>query len=194
MQRIVAATKTLLLVAIGYATLSGCGGMSPTLFVHPEFNFGFLERVAVVPFENLTQEQGAGARISRFFIAELLATESFDVVEPGEVSRVLQDYGTLRTGDLTQQQIIDAGTALKVQGLFLGTINETSSLRSGSTTKHVVTITTRLVETETGSTVWSATHTEGSGSFAGSILGTGSKSQSEVMRRCIRNVLSTLVD
>ncbi|MDH3892705.1 MAG: CsgG/HfaB family protein [candidate division Zixibacteria bacterium] len=181
-------------VMLTAALLAGCGGLRPTLFLHPEYNFGYVERVAVVPFENLTNERGAASRASRYFIAQLLSSESFDVVEPGEVTRVLNEQATVRTGDLTKDQIIAVGQALGVQGLFLGTVNETSASRSGSAPEHVVTLVVRMVETETGETVWSATHTESGRGFWASLFGAGGRSQSEVMRRCVKKVLSTLVE
>ena len=64
--------------------LSGCGGTGSTKFLHPEFDFGYVERVAVIPFDNLSNDQGAGARATRYFLSELLATEAFEVVDgPG---------------------------------------------------------------------------------------------------------------
>lgn len=181
-------------IALLAAALAGCGGLRPTLFLHPEYNFGFVERVAVIPFENLTNERGAASRATRYFISQLLASESFEVIEPGEVTRVLNEHATVRTGDLTQDQIRAIGQALKVQGLFLGTVNETSAARSGTSSEHVVTLVVRMVETETGETVWSATHTESGRSFWASLFGAGGRSQSEVMRRCVKRVLSTLVE
>jgi hypothetical protein len=176
------------------AVFSGCGGMPATLFIHPEFDFGYVERVAVIPLENLTGEQGAGSRATRFFLAELLATEAFVVIEPGEVTRVLSKHATVRTADLTQEQIVSIGRDLNVQGLFFGSVNETSSRRSGSNSEHVVSLVVRLVETDTGETVWSAAHTEGGRSFWSKLFGTGGKSQSEVMRKCVEEALSTLMD
>lgn len=183
-----------LIVTLLVAALAGCGGLRPTLFLHPEYNFGFVERVAVVPFENLTNERGAASRATRYFIAQLLASESFEVIEPGEVSRVLNELATVRTGDLTRDQITAIGQVLRVQGLFLGTVNETSAARSGSSPQHVVTLVVRMVETETGETVWSATHTESGRGFWAALFGAGGRSQSEVMRRCVKKVLSTLVE
>ena len=52
----------------------------------------------------------------------------------------------------------------------------------------------RLIETETGVTVWSATNTEDSASFWSSLFGTGQKSSSVVMRNCIDGCLDTLMD
>jgi len=172
----------------------GCAGMKPTLFVHDEFNFDFLERVAVIPFDNLSKDQGAGARASRIFISELLAAEVFDVLEPGEVSRVLENHSIIRSDALNMEQIVTVGKEMGVQAVFLGAVTESTLMRGGSSAGITVTIVARMVETEMGMTVWSATHTTGNRSFWSSLFGTGKKSHSEVMRSCVEKILKTLVD
>ncbi len=187
--------KTLTLVLVGLAALaiSGCGGTRPTTFVYPDYNFGYIERIAVVPMENLTNEQGAGARVTRFFVTELLATEAFDVVEPGEVTQALQSMSLFRTAELTQDQAVQLGEKLQVQGLFLGSITESAVVRSGGSTVNFVTVTARLVETDTGTTIWSATHTENNKSFWSTMFGTANRSMAEVTRECVHHCLGTLV-
>ncbi len=172
----------------------GCSGVKPTLFVHRDFNFSYLERVAVIPFENLTQDQGAGARTTRFFSTELLAAEAFEVVEPGEVTRALSAQGTLRTGELNQDQLIAIGKELGTQALFLGSVGESSTSRSGGGAVNTVTLTVRLVETDTGSTIWSATHTEQGRGFWSTLFGTAEPSMSEVTRRCVEKTIETLIN
>ena len=175
------------------AWLVGCSSVPPTTFIHPGFDFAYVEKVAVIPFENLSNDQGAGARASWYFIAELLATEAFDVVEPGEVARALEKYSLVRTADLTQEQMVDLGQRLQVQGLFMGSVNESSTSRSGGTEINVVTLTARLVETDVGTTVWSSTNTMTGKNFWSSLFGTASKSKSEVTRMCVDQSLGTLV-
>jgi len=168
--------------------------MKPTIFVNPEYNFDFVEKVAVIPFENLSNNQGAASRTTRLFISELLSAEAFDVIEPGEVTRALNKFSILDPADLTQEQITSVGKELKVQALFMGSVNESASIRSGSVTTNVVTLVVRLVETENGTTVWSSTHTEGGRGFWSSLFGTGEKSNSEVTRKCVRKTIKTLID
>ena len=183
-------TATLIIALLMTA---GCGGMRPTVFVHEEYNFQFVERVAVVPFDNLSKDQGSGARATRVFIGQLLAADAFDVVEPGEVAKALEKYSLVRTSELTTEQIIDLGKQLRVQGLFLGTVTEADVIRTGGTTANTITMVARLVETETGATVWSATNTAGGRGFWASLFGTGDKPQSEVMRNCVKTLLGTLI-
>jgi len=184
----------LLILAVLASLLTGCAGMKPTIFLHPEYNFGYIEKVAVIPFENLSKEQGAASRATRLFVSELLATESFEVVEPGEVSRALEKFATIRAAQLTQAQLVEIGKQLGVQALFLGSVNESSSMRSGSASTSVVTMVVRLVETDEGVSVWSATHTEGGRGFWATLFGTGQKSESEVTRNCVKKTLKTLIN
>jgi len=183
-----------IIIVLGLVIMTGCGGGAPTVFLHPEFDFSYVEKVSVVPFENLTTEQGGGARATRFFTAELLASGAFSVIEPGEVTRVLADHGLVRTAQLTTEQIISIGEDLNVQGLFLGTINESSAMRSGSTTVSVISVVIRLVETDTGATVWSASNSSDSSTFWSSIFGSKQQSKSEVLRACLDDCLDTLLD
>jgi TolB-like protein len=175
------------------ALLVACSGMKPTVFVNKQYNFNFLEKVAVVPFENLSTDQGAGARITHIFLTELLAAESFDIVEPGEVSKVTQKYIGSGGSALTRDQITEIGKTLGVQGIILGSVNETTGSRAGGSTTTEVTIDVRMVETETGQTVWSATNTEGGRGFWASLFGTGDKSEAETARKCVQRVIRTLV-
>ena len=62
------------------------------------------------------------------------------------------------------EQIVSLGQALGVQALIMGTVTQSENLRSGSVPIPVVTLDLRMVETETGATVWAATQSEKGGS------------------------------
>ena len=174
----------------------GCGacGVGPTTFTHPNYNFGFIERVAVLPFEDLSSDRGAGARMSRYFVSELLEAEVFDIVEPGEVSNQLVKLGALGVSELTPELIVGLGRDLRAEALFFGTVTESASVRSGSTTESVITINVRLVETETGSVVWSTTLTETGRGFWSGLFGTNGATMGEVSRRAAASAVSELVN
>ena len=182
----------ILLAAAAVLVALGCA-RGPTVFINDEYNFQYVERVAVVPFDNLTSDQGAGNRVTRVFIADLLAEKAFDIVEPGEVSRVLEKFSTVRTSQLTQEQITAIGQELKVQGIIFGNVTEMTSSRSGSAMVNTVTLVIRMVETETGATVWSATNTSGGRGFWGALFGGGDKSESEAIRDCVKGAVKTLI-
>lgn len=174
-------------------SLPACTPMLPTTFVHPAFDFSYVRRVAVIPFENLSDDRGAGARMSRYFVSELLATEAFSVVEPGEVSKALTAMGIVRTAELTEAQIIELGKTLDAQGLFLGSVPESGVQRAGGTSEAVVTLDVRLVETETGEVVWSTTHSESGRGFWNALLGGSGSSLGEVSRKTAKHALERLV-
>ena len=94
----------------------------------------------------------------------------------------------MRTAELTGEQSVDVGRTVRAQGLFLGSLNESTTIRRGNESITVVTATIRLVETETGSTVWSTVVTENSGGFWSNLFGTAQKSRSEVTRPLPRPV------
>ncbi len=180
----------LVLILLG---LYGCG-MGPTVFLNRDYNYQFLERVAVIPFDNLSDNQGAGPRATRIFLARLLSSESFDVVEPGEVNRAIEKYTAGgRFSDLNQEQILNIGKELKVQAIFIGAVTELAELRSGSSTTNIVTLVVRLVEVEKGTTIWSATYSSGKRGFWASLFGGGGKTQSEAIRDCVDGILKTLI-
>ncbi len=173
--------------------LFGCG-MAATTFTHPDYNFAYVERIAVIPFENLSEDRGAGARMSRYFVSELLNVEAFDVVEPGEVSDAMVTVGTLRVAELTPELIVDLGRGFRAQALFLGSVTESATVRRGSSSESVVTLDVRLVETETGVVIWSTTLTESGRGFWGGLFGTNGSSMGEVSRKAARQAVQELVD
>ena len=103
----------LLLPGLG---LLGCGGsMKTTRFSNPNFDFSFVERVAVVPFDNQTNDRQAGLRATRLTITELLASGAVDVVEPGEVQAALIKItgGQINRGvSPSTEQVVSLGQAL----------------------------------------------------------------------------------
>ncbi len=185
---------TWMMLILGLLLLAGCAGVRSTTFAHPDYNFGYIEKVAVIPFENTSKDQGAGVRTTRFFVTELLAAQAFDVVEPGEVARVLGEHGLVRTADLSREQILAIGRELGVQALFLGSVGESATQRAGNTNVNVVTLNARLIETETGEAIWSATHSESGSGFWSTLFGTRQRSRSEVTRSCVSECIGTLIN
>lgn len=172
----------------------GCSSsLEPTRFINPAFDFGFVERVAVLPLENMTNDRQAGDRATRLLMTELLASGAVDVVEPGEVRAALEKIAGTRRAPSTDE-VVRLGSALDVQGIILGSVNQSESLRSGTVQIPVVTLDVHMLETETGRSVWAATHTEKGSGAASKFLGTGAEPISETTRRCVRVLVGTLVE
>lgn len=189
------AQKRILLTIVLTATwaVSGCGGIKPTRFVNPDFDFGFIETVAVLPIQNLTQDRQAAERTTRILITELLATGAVDVVEPGDVEAA---YDRIVRGlaEPTAEQLVTLGKELRVQGLILGSVTQSETVRSGTVSIPVVSMDLHMVESETGATVWAATHTERASGAGAKFLGTGTEPISETTRKAVRTLVDELVN
>jgi TolB-like protein len=170
----------------------GCRSMRPTTFTNPDFNFAFVERVAVLPLENLSQDNQAGARTTRILVTALLASEAIDVVEMGEVTAALNRLpGSPQTP--STEQIIALGETLQVQALIMGSVNQSETLRSGSVNIPVVTVDLHMVETESGQPVWAATNSERGSGASAKWLGVGAEPISETTRACVQVLVKKLV-
>jgi TolB-like protein len=184
---------SVLFVILAVIGIGGCAGkMRPTKFTNTDYNFAFLERVAILPLLNMSEDRQAGSRATRLLITELLASEAVDVVEPGETLAALN---TITSGDPTPttEQVIALGKALKVQAVIYGSVAQSGSSRAGTVMIPVVTLDVHMLETESGQVIWAATHTEKGGSAGAALLGTGSEPISQTTRRCARRVIKTLV-
>jgi len=180
----------------GWILLAGCAGNMPTTnFLNPKFDFSFVERTAVLPFENLSSDRQAGFRATRLLITELLATGAVDVVEPGEVRAAIATLPSAQQGRFTvpsTEELIMLGEALGVQAVILGSVAQSETLRSGPVAVPVVTLDVHMVETESGTTVWAATHTEKGGTVAARLVGAGGKPISATTRRCVQRLVQEL--
>ena len=182
----------LLLVPLAALFLACGGNMEPTQFTNPNIDFSFVQRVAVLPFENLSGDQQAGLRATRLMVTELLASGAVDVVEPGEVEGALARLGVQRRKP-SVEEIVALGESLGVQALILGTVAQSEVLRSGSVGMPVVTLDAQMVETETGAIIWATTHTQKGGRLSARVLGTGGQPISETTRLCVQTLLDALL-
>jgi TolB-like protein len=175
--------------------LTGCAASRHTTYLDPQFDFGSIERVAIIPFENLSSDQGASRYVSRLFFTELLAQKVFDIVEPGEVSAYMGSHQgmTGQSAELSVEQIKEMAKALNVQGIIFGSVGESSELRSGSISTHVISISARMVNTETGSTVWSSSVNTGGPGFFARLFGLGDRTRGSAARGAVQKLIGSLV-
>ncbi|MDH3404159.1 MAG: CsgG/HfaB family protein [Acidobacteriota bacterium] len=179
-------------ILIAGLTLLGCSGnLATTEFTNPRFDFGFVERVAVMPLEDLAGDRQAGLRATRMLITELLASGAVDVVEPGELQAVA-DRVVRGRGLPSKDEILELGRQLEVQAVIVGSVTQSEVLRSGAVSVPVVTLDLHMLETETGTAVWAVTHTERGSGAAAKWLGTGAEPISATTRKCVQEALRSL--
>lgn len=189
--RTVVRLRVLLLALL--PVLAGCGSSSSAKYVHPNADLGAIKRVAVLPFENLTQERSAGDKVQKVFLSELLATEAFDVVEPGQVAKLLKAERIESVDALGPAEMKKIGEGLKAQGIFVGTVVDFAETRSGSTPAPEVTIQLRLVEVQSGVTIWSSSRTQSGAKVSARLFGVGGQTLTEAARQLMRQQLKGLV-
>ncbi len=181
-------TRTLALLSLIAAT--ACGGHSR--YLNPNSDLGTLRTVAILPFENVTPDKLATERTQRIFLTELLATGAFEVVEPGLVLRTIRreqgDASTFAPEDFKR-----IGESLKAQAFFLGTVLEWEDPRVGAAPAPRVTLQRRLVDAETGKTVWSTTRTKAGASWSARLFGIGGRTATGTAEELIRDELSALL-
>jgi hypothetical protein len=161
-------------------------------YVHPQFDFSLVKRVAVLPLENLSQDQGAGEKIRRLLVTEILATGIVDVVELGQVNRALGQQGIQSVANLGAEEYKKLAGALNVQALILGSVDSYDRVSAGGTTVPEVTISLRAIDVGSGSIIWSTTNTGGGMGIAGKLFGLTADSLSEVSRNAVREAVGTL--
>lgn len=179
--------KTALLVVLAVA---GCGG--PTRYVNRTADLGAITTVAVLPFENVTNDKLCAERVQKIFVTELLNRDAFQVVEPGQVTRVLRRE-QLEPGTLTPDDIKKVGQALKAQALFVGAVLEYDEGRGGgSAPSPRVKLQFRLVDSETGTTLWSVSRERGGATISARLFGVGGSPASSLAEELIRDELARL--
>ncbi|MCY3001830.1 MAG: DUF799 family lipoprotein [Planctomycetota bacterium] len=175
-------------------TLTACA-TSPAedaVFVHENFDLANYTRVAVLPLENLTGDRFAAERVRELLSVELAAQGPFDVVEPGEVNRVLRQQGLADAVAIGPAETAALGTALNAQALFVGTVMDFEERRTGSVSLPEVALSLRMLDAETGIQVWAVTGARSSAKWSTRLFGVGEETQTDAVLRVVRKALRTL--
>jgi TolB-like protein len=179
--------STLLLLAAALST--GCS--RDRQYVRPNADFSTIQAVTVLPFENVTSDKLAAERVQRIFISELLNLNVFELVEPALAARLV-GRDAFQASNVSPDEIKKLGKDLKVQGIFLGSLLEYDEGRGGAAANPRVTVQIRLVETETGATVWSITRTAGGASLGSRLFGMGGSTAVRAAEEAVREALAAL--
>jgi TolB-like protein len=171
--------------------LASCAS-GPTRYLHPNADLGAVQKVAVLPFENVSGVAGASDKVHKIFLVELLALEAFDVVEPGLVSKAVRAESATSPDQLTPDDLKRIGAAMGADGLFIGQVVDYADAR-GSNAAPEVTVQLRLVEVTSGVTVWSTSLTQGGVKASSRLFGVSADSTTETTRRLLRKQLATLL-
>lgn len=176
--------------------VGGCGG--PTIrYINPTANFSYIKKIAVLPFNNLSDDRYAGERIRNTLIVDLMSRGVFEVVEQGEVTKIIsvifREAGVEegRAVPVDKETLKLIGEKLSVQAVILGSVDEYSGAGYGGGS--VVSIGARMIDTGSGIILWQAKTTETSRSFLRKLIGIEEVDRSELTRKAVKSALDTLL-
>ena len=187
-------TRILLFVIL--VSLQGCGWLA-VRYINPDADFSYIKNVAVLPFNNLSNDRYAGEKIRSAMTVDLLSRHVFDVTEQGEVSKVMSQV--LRaTGaqegmvmDLDRETLKLLGDRLGVQAVILGSVEAYSESRGGA--GGLVTISARMLDTSSGVVLWQVRTSASGTSLWRKVVGIESKNTSTLTGMVAREALNTLL-
>lgn len=131
--------------------LAGCGGAPRP---SAELPAAGRPRIALLPFDNLTTDGGAGELMSLLFFTEVGAAGHYEPVETGIVVAVLESLGIRSAAALTVDQIQTIGTRLDVSRLLVGSVLESGTVRTAEGGLPAVGVTLKLLDVNDGRVVW----------------------------------------
>jgi len=183
-------------LGISLSLLAGCAVRRPSEVTYrdPAMDFSLVRSMAVLPFENLTPVTTAGERVRDVFSTMMQATGSAYVLPPGEVSRGIDRGSLARATEPTPEEAVNLGKLLSVDVLVCGAVREYGEVRSGSTQANVVSVSVRMMETQTGKIVWSASSTKGGVGAGDRLFGGGGRPMDDVTSEAVRDLLDKLFD
>ena len=185
-------TRSLEKIVMTFSLIFFVGCASDEAFLDPNMDFGSLRTVAVLPFENLTQEEYAAARVRDAFATMLLATGAVYVLPPGEVARAMGAIGRFQIEGPSSEQVKQLAGDLDADALFTGVVLEYGAVRSGSASSNVVSVSLQMIEKSSGAVVWSASSTKGGISILDRLFGGGGKPMNAVTEKVVDDLLDKL--
>lgn len=163
-----------------------------TDYVNTNVDFSFIQRVAIFPFRNLSQDTQAAARIQSIFMAGVLEHGELVLVDQGEVLHAMQKLKIAPEAALSSEQVVALGQELGVQAIFFGTVEEYGQARISNTQVYYLTAAFSLKETETGSLIWNSQVSNDGTSPWRRLFGGGSASLYDVSRSAVHAALESL--
>ncbi len=172
----------------------GCASPpAPTVYLHPNADLAVFRKVAVLPLENLTSDRFAADRTREILTVELLAGGVFEPLEVGEVNRVLRVQNLASLTDLGPEEVASLGEALGVQALVMGSVMDSTERRVGTLTAPQVALSLKMLDVQTGTTVWSVVDARTGLSTTTRLFGVGEETSSQAVRELVRQLLDELL-
>jgi hypothetical protein len=168
--------------------LTGCSTGSPTkYFIRENANLPLIRTVAVMPFEG----GGRAPRIREQAMTQILATDTFDVVDKGLIDSVLLREAIAPASPLDAFTIRRLCESLKVDAVLLGSVEEITESR-GNASFPEITLTLRILDCESGLLLWQASGRGSGYSLSDRLFGMAPKDTFQVTMELFDELFATI--
>ena len=161
---------TLIIVMAATMLLVGCS--SNPNYYRSDLQLDETATLAVLPLVNLSKYTEASEIVMNSLLVELLDLDVFEIVDPGIVDEVILQKRIRYTDRLPMETMQELGSRMGASYLLLGSIHQFDMITDRVEILPVISISLRIVGSETGTIVWAATHTK-RGDDTESIFGLG---------------------
>ena len=181
------------LVLVWFAACSGGGSNISENYHDPEIDFSLLRTIAVMPFDNLSTDRMAAARVRNTLMTSLLATGVVYVIPSGEVVRGIKRAGIENPVIPSADEVVKLAAIIKADAVITGAVNEYGQVRSGTTTANVISISLQMMEKESRKVIWTASTTKGGISAWDRLFGGGGKPMEDVTEAAVNDLINKLL-
>ena len=113
-------------------------------------------KVAILPFYNISGYRDAGKIVANVFVTEMFKSGRFRVEEPGNIAHFMIQERIDTVGEIEIERLKILGKRLGVDAVMTGTVEEFDDGRGGVSSVPTVSITARMISSNTGQLIWSA--------------------------------------
>ncbi len=110
-------------------------------------------KIAVMPFK--ASNELIGSSVADMAVTELLRTQKYQLVERGQMAKVLSETELAMAG-LSDSKAVETAKMLGAEAVVIGTVDEYGTQAKGGDTYAVVGLSIRLINCANGKIIWSA--------------------------------------
>lgn len=181
------------LIMFGLAWMAGCAtNLSSQRRL--ESKLPGQSRVAVLPFENLSDTERAGEKVTEYFVTELLSQRGLEVVEYGTMYDALRRSRIRSSSLVTEKQLQNLATELNARVFVTGAVLEYEEYDNQYLGKvPQVSFNVRVIDGTTGETIWVGS-SNGRGDKGEVVFGIGAvKSADRLALEMVQNAVGKIV-
>ncbi len=171
----------------------GCGSKTDgNAFLRENVELGYIQKVAVLPLENHTQDEYVADRLRNVAITQILAMGLFDVVDKGLVDAAFKEEALKKGEPVDLISVKRLGRRLGVQAIMVGSVDHADINRKGAIVYPEYSLTLRLLDAREALVLWQQSDHENGYSVWGRLLGLAARDSFEVAFDLIKKMLKTI--